>query len=237
VYDDDRDLDEWITQRKAKQDKGSFVAALGVFILPFLLIILNYSMDLKLPFFPHIELPAEEVATTPPPPPPPAEAMKEGGKAGPVELRLWNFLRTNGLSREQAAGVMGNVQAESGFRPNVEEYGSRIGYGICQWSFGRRIALRNAARDQKKPMSDLDLQLKFLYDELHARKADRPEYRRFGNEWNVLKNMPTVEDALVAFHHEFELSHLMKKRNPRDAVIKARGAFAWNFFNNPRAYP
>lgn len=60
--------------------------------------------------------------------------------------KIWNFLVAKGLSNEQTAGVMGNLQTESGgsWNPMVNEYGKEFGsagFGIAQWTGGRRTAI------------------------------------------------------------------------------------------------
>lgn len=163
----------------------------------------------------------------------------EGGTSGPCVLvgddpdptvktakQIGNFLIAKGLTVDQAAGVMGNIQAESGFRPGAVEGGSGIGFGIVQWSFGRRTALENAAREKGVDVADLCFQLEYLYQELTVRTADRPEYRQYGTEWKALQAMTSARDALVMFHHEFEISHLMNGPDPTGAVNAARGGFA-----------
>lgn len=95
------------------------------------------------------------------------------GTAGQVpgtdnETKIWNFLRKNGLSKEQTAGVMGNLYQESAntWDPRVVEFGyknskgvtsragkpetwddvippnqnsaGQPGYGICQWTYPGR---------------------------------------------------------------------------------------------------
>jgi hypothetical protein len=146
--------------------------------------------------------------------------------------KIWNFLVGNDgnlneasrLTPEQAAGVMGNIQAESRFDPGIEEATTRPskGYGIIQWTFERRIALENAAKQAGVPSSDLGFQLNYLYTELNQRPTNRSEYRQFENEWKMLQGQNSIEDALVAFHHEVEISHLMDRPDPRQAVIDAR---------------
>lgn len=145
--------------------------------------------------------------------------------------KTWNFFRAKGLSNEQTAGVMGNIQAESGFNPGIVEGGSGIGFGIAQWSFGRRTALEAAAREKGVDVADLGFQLEYLFQELNVRTADRPEYRQYGTEWKAVAAQTTIDDALVAFHHEFEISHLMDTADPRAAVIAARGGFAHSWFD------
>lgn len=68
--------------------------------------------------------------------------------------KIYNFLIQNGLNGKQASGVLGNLQAESGFSPlRHEDSASNFesgGYGIAQWTGGRRTALI-AYVDSKAP--------------------------------------------------------------------------------------
>lgn len=145
--------------------------------------------------------------------------------------KIWNYFAGKGLTAEQIAGVMGNIQAESGFDPGIEEIGNSIGFGIVQWSFGRRTALEQAAAQKGVLASDLGFQLDYLYDELNNRPINRDEFKQFGStEWEGISKQTTIEDALVFFHHEFEISHLMNGSDPRGAVIAARGEFAQHWF-------
>jgi hypothetical protein len=57
--------------------------------------------------------------------------------------KIWNYLIARGLSPEQTAGVMGNIQSESAgsWNPMVNEYSQKFGeggFGIVQWTGGRR---------------------------------------------------------------------------------------------------
>lgn len=46
------------------------------------------------------------------------------------EEKIWNYLIGQGMTAQGVAGLMGNMQAESGFSPNNMEnaYESRLGY-------------------------------------------------------------------------------------------------------------
>lgn len=145
--------------------------------------------------------------------------------------KVWNFLISKSLTPEQTAGVMGNIQAESGFKPSAIE-SNGVGFGIVQWSNDRRTMIEQAASDAGKDINDLSFQLEFLYTDLNARPVNTSSYsgRGYTSEWDGLTKQQTVEDALVFFHHEFEISYLMDKPNPRAAVIEARGQFADNWF-------
>lgn len=106
---------------------------------------------------------------------------------------IWDKLRAAGLSEAGAAGLMGNLKAESDLDPqNVQNsFESRLGYndsgytsavdfgsyahfvddgagyGLAQWTYPtRKAALLAFARAQGKSVGDLDLQIDFLLREL-----------------------------------------------------------------------
>lgn len=135
---------------------------------------------------------------------------------GDVAEKIWNFFIGKGLSAEQTAGIMGNLEWESRLNPGIEElvpniYGTR-GYGIAQWTGGRRDALEAAAAAQGVPVNDLALQLQLLYTELIAR-TPRPGSGYSGaNEWDVIKSITgsvsseVIREVTIFFHYSFERS-------------------------------
>lgn len=109
------------------------------------------------------------------------------------EAKIWSFLKGKGLSDCGAAGLMGNLYAESGLKPNNlqntyekklglsdADYTAQVdsgvysnfihdsaGYGLAQWTFwSRKQNLLNFARQCGKSIGDLDMQLDFLWKEL-----------------------------------------------------------------------
>lgn len=78
---------------------------------------------------------------------------------------IWNFFKYKGLSDAATAGILGNIQAESGFNPAIVERATGIGYGLIQWSFGRRTSLEQAASQKGVDPSNLQFQLEYLWDE------------------------------------------------------------------------
>ncbi len=60
--------------------------------------------------------------------------------------KIFNLLIEKGLNDFQAAGVLGNIQSESGFSPTRTEDGNNIGWGLVQWSFGRRTKVMHTIR-------------------------------------------------------------------------------------------
>lgn len=109
------------------------------------------------------------------------------------EQKIWNFLKGKGLSDHGAAGLMGNLFAESGLIPtNLQNsyekslgytdasyteavdrglYGGfvedKAGYGLAQWTYwSRKKALLEYARKSGRSIGDLEMQLGFLMQEL-----------------------------------------------------------------------
>lgn len=72
-----------------------------------------------------------------------------------------------GMTPERAAGFCGNIFGESSYNPNVVNPSSKA-YGICQWLGNRKTKLKNLAASKGKSVSDLDLQLGFLKDEING---------------------------------------------------------------------
>lgn len=80
-----------------------------------------------------------------------------GFVAGDVELAAGEnkkaaflYFIQRGLSPNASAGFVGNLEAESKVLPTADEPDkgtARGGYGIAQWTAGRRVAIENFARD------------------------------------------------------------------------------------------
>jgi hypothetical protein len=139
----------------------------------------------------------------------------------------FDFLVGKGLSHEQAAGVIGNLQSESGLNPRsdapdptkTDPYAR--GRGIASWGppRWRNLITFAAGRD---PWS-LDTQLDFLWHELESEP---------GLGLAPLRATTTVEDATVVFQNRFEnpdraLAHTDKR------IERARAAL----FALPRCRP
>ncbi|GHU09009.1 hypothetical protein FACS189431_6320 [Alphaproteobacteria bacterium] len=94
----------------------------------------------------------------------------------------WDFLRAQGFSREQTAGIMGNLKQEHGFQTS--------GDGLAQWTGGRRAKLL-AMPDPY----NIYTQLEFLMIELNG------PYIRVKNS---LLAATSVESATIIFQDQFE---------------------------------
>lgn len=98
------------------------------------------------------------------------------------EAITWDFLMSKGLSREQTAGIMGNLMQEHGFQTT--------GDGLAQWLGGRKANLLT----YPDPYS-IDTQLQFMWDELTG-----PYSRVLAN----IKASNTVNDAVIIFQNQYE---------------------------------
>lgn len=84
----------------------------------------------------------------------------------------FDYFVGQGLSPVQAAGIVGNLQGESGQGLNplaVNRGDGRDGsdsVGIAQWNSTRAQALRDYAASKGVPHTDLNTQLEFLHQEL-----------------------------------------------------------------------
>lgn len=90
--------------------------------------------------------------------------VSSGGASN--ESVIYGFLTgTEHLTAAQAAGVLGNLQVESGFSPTASNPGEGA-IGIAQWEGGRRAALDRYAAAHGGKETDLAMQLGYLGQEL-----------------------------------------------------------------------
>jgi hypothetical protein len=146
--------------------------------------------------------------------------------------KIFTFLIGKGLTAEQAAGILGNLQEESGFDPAIiqgidginggkpriatADYKTEIdiGFGLAQWTFrSRQLALEAFASSTNRTIIDLSMQVDFLWQEFSSSPA-----------LASLKNQTTPETAARDFHITYERS--------RDdaAKIEERAAAARELF-------
>lgn len=98
------------------------------------------------------------------------------------ETIAWNFFIAQGFSRNQTAGIMGNLQQEHGFRTD--------GDGIAQWTGGRLSNLLSRPNPR-----NIQTQLEFLMSELN------------GGYSKVKTNLlaaSSVEQSVVVFQNQYE---------------------------------
>ena len=140
-----------------------------------------------------------------------------------MEKQIWDFLKAEGFSDFGVAGLMGNLLAESGLRPNnmEDQYQFKlgynddsytravdngiytnfvkdaVGYGLAQWTYWtRKQNLLNFARQNNKSIGDLNMQLCFLVKELKEMYTN--------SVYNVLRKATSVLEASNAVLLNFE---------------------------------
>ncbi|HET7630266.1 MAG TPA: phage tail tip lysozyme [Candidatus Saccharimonadales bacterium] len=140
------------------------------------------------------------------------------------------FLTDKGLSLAAAAGVGGNIKAESGFNPAIIQGGdiapdtytpvSGVGFGLAQWtSGGRQQALLNFARSKGAKITDFNMQMEFMWKEMNS-----SGYKEVVSKLNANKSDPV--QAAIDFHNIFERS-----ADSAAKVREVRGAFATAMYN------
>jgi hypothetical protein len=161
--------------------------------------------------------------------------------------KIYNYLLTRGLTNIQAIGLMANLQAESHFEPRLVEYGfpnsrgeiskagsptslddnvpptvnshGQPGYGLAQWSGGRKDNLKSFAT-QYVPAgatqpgvqgSDLAMQLDFLWQELSTSYST--------SVLTPLKSITSLNDAVDLVLTKFEVPADIGKHTPEREAI------------------
>lgn len=140
--------------------------------------------------------PAETGAGTPPS----GQAGSQPKGASEISSRLMGDLQRDfGLSREQAAGMVGNLRHETGnFRLMQEKRpivpGSRGGYGYAQWTGPRRRQFEAWAQKQGLNVNSYEANYGFLKHELQT--SERKTV-------NALKRTQSVGQAAMAAERSF----------------------------------
>ena len=161
---------------------------------------------------------------------------------------IWNFLKSKGLNDYAVAGIMGNLEKESGLDPcNLQNsYNKKLnisdadytavvdagaypdfvtdkaGYGLVQWTYwSRKKALLDYAKAAGTSIGDLNMQLAFMWQELQGYKT----------VMTVLNSAASVREASDIVLHKYE--------QPGDqsvAVEEKRAASGQTFFDRFTGY-
>jgi hypothetical protein len=129
------------------------------------------------------------------------ELVQAGTTAFANDKPAFDYFVGKGLTPFQAAGIVGNLDQESGVDPGAVQFGGGPGRGIAQWSVGERwdtSANDNVlwyAGTQGKSSGSLDLQLDFIWYEL----------TNIGYGFAQLKATTNLTDATLAFMAKFEI--------------------------------
>ena len=121
---------------------------------------------------------------------------------------LWQSLLADGYTEEQAAGILGNLEQESGFNPLADQPNGP-GRGIAQWSEGARWSNLTAwANKQGLDPNKLTTQYQFMR---HEMKTGTFTDGRWSDA--AFRKLKTVQQATDYFGANYEI---FGERGPRD---------------------
>lgn len=160
------------------------------------------------------------------------------------EKIIWDYLLAHIGNEYGVAGLMGNMQAESGLKPNNlqnsyesklgytdETYtaavdngsygnfvGDAAGYGLCQWtSSGRKNGLLNLKRQRGCSIADMTLQLDWLWHELTT---------SYKSVLSVLQTATSVRQASDVVLTRFEIP-----ADQSESVKQRRASYGQTFYD------
>ena len=115
------------------------------------------------------------------------------------EITTWEavmkFLIDKGLTVAGAAGVAGNIKIESDF--NTGAIGDKgTSYGLCQWHLSRKDELDNFAQEVGGDVSDPQIQLDFLWQDLNTSS--------YSNLLSLLQSTDDPREAAQQFGKQYE---------------------------------
>lgn len=114
------------------------------------------------------------------------------------EEKIWNYLVSElKFNDKQAAGIMGNIEQESGFSPTAVGPAPYNAYGFAQWVGNRQTNLKNFAQEKGKNKSNLGVQLEFLKKELEG------DYKT--SVYEPIKNADSIAAATRIWLERFEV--------------------------------
>ncbi|NKY49459.1 phage tail tip lysozyme [Nocardia vermiculata] len=122
----------------------------------------------------------------------PAPSITEGQK--PTAEAIYQYLLEKGFTPAQAAGIIGNMQIESGFETDAYNAGEGA-IGLCQWEGGRRTNLEAFAAG--KNLGDWRTQVDFMVHEMQTSES---------LAYSQVKAAQTPGEAAAAFDQYYERS-------------------------------
>lgn len=131
------------------------------------------------------------------------------------------YYQSRGWTKEQAAGIVGNLLGESSLNTGARNPGDGVdgsdSIGIGQWNADRSRALKKYAAENKADWRDFNVQLAFVDHELRTSEKRAAA---------ALKNAATIDEATAAFVG-YERPQGWSAANPRGAHnFKGRLKFA-----------
>lgn len=160
------------------------------------------------------------------------------------EQKIWNYLIDKIKNPYGVAGLMGNMNAESGLKPNnlQNSYESKLGYtddtytnavdngtytnfvhdsagyGLVQWTYwSLKEYLLNFAKKKGKSIGDLEMQLECVCTQFKE---------QYSTVWNALVNATSVLEASNVVLLKFE-----RPADQSETVQKKRAAYGQTYYD------
>lgn len=105
---------------------------------------------------------------------------------------IFQGLLDRGFSPVHAAAITGNMQQESGFRPDAINP-KEDAHGLIQWRLDRWNALQDFAKTRGTDPTDRDTQLDFIRHEMGGSE------RRAGDRFMAATDLPSANSALKGY--------------------------------------
>ena len=124
---------------------------------------------------------------------------------------VWKYFTSNGYTPQATAGIMGNMQQESGINPkSIQGNGKGPAAGICQWeNYNKKSArwknLDTYAKSKGKQWTDLQTQLEFLEKEMNGLDSTTAYLlkQKVGG-LEGFKKLTNINKATEVFENSFE---------------------------------
>lgn len=124
---------------------------------------------------------------------------------------VWKILRSMGYSKAATAGIMGNMQQESGVNPSaIQGNGRGPAAGIVQWEnyntkSARWAAMAQYANSKGKEWTDLQSQLEYLDKEMRgADSTTLSLLKKKVGGYDQFKALTDIDKATLVFEESFE---------------------------------
>ena len=144
----------------------------------------------------------------------PLKGRKYEGNQQITSNDVVKFFVNKGLKPWQAAGIAGNMKSESNFKTGTIGDGG-TSMGLAQWHDNRLYRLNDFAKQADQPITNPDVQLKYLMSELEGREK---------RAYAALKATTTAPEAGVSFMKNFERPGNQSYANQRKRGRQAQDA-------------
>ena len=153
-----------------------------------------------------------------------------------VSKSTWDYFTSNGYSKQAVAGILGNLQQESGMNPSAIQP-SQHAAGIAQWESyknrsGRWKAMADYAASKGKSWTDLGSQLEFIDKELRGlgpfwrNATGMSRAGTYPTDYNSWKNSNNIDEATRQFEGAFERAGKPMMQNRIAAANKFYSIYA-----------